>query len=110
MNVANILTLTTYLETEVKPHSFSMASWIHGWGLELLHRTRTAVCIGRWAEALFTEFKNARLALGLTSDQADELFYVLDLPIPLREITKDQAVHVLRHLAQTGEVKWEISE
>jgi hypothetical protein len=51
--------------------------------------------------------------LGLSEDDAEELFYpdryATDEVLDLGDVTTAQAVAVLRHLAETGEVDWSIA-
>lgn len=48
----------------------------------------------------------AAKALGLSFLQADELF-IPDVEFPFAEITPAMAARTLRHLVETGEVRWE---
>lgn len=44
--------------------------------------------------------------LGLSHDQASDLFFDLPPEMALTEVTSEQAVAALRHLLATGEVSW----
>lgn len=123
MNIPNILALANYLDRTVSADSFDMANW----RLPHDHLPRspktnaeafegscgTVACIAGHAMVLFEPdaplcpegqiSDRAQDYLGLTDDQAGELF------IPRLEThitTKARAVQVLRTLAETGEVTW----
>ena len=79
----------------------------------------TSHCIAGWATWLFAE-GDARLAespemaqelLGLTNDQADNLFYPPAWQLAGKfweEITAPHAAKVIDHLISTGEVDWRV--
>jgi hypothetical protein len=80
---------------------------------------KTVACIAGWANVLGGKRERATFTfaenyLGLRPEQHDQLFYASNHPDadegdeygPLTEITPEQAVRTLRHLAETGEVDW----
>jgi hypothetical protein len=79
----------------------------------------TVACIAGWAEAVrlnTSTFDNdggvpdrSQEYLGLDQDQADVLFYGFGGWNDLTQISPDEAVAVLRHLAETGKVDWSVS-
>lgn len=94
---------------------FNMADFAHSCG--------TPSCIGGWTIALFAphlsirfnSFDDAKEILDLTERQAQELFFCEDVfqsgcaeNFQLEQITPDQAADVLLHLADTGEVRWDL--
>lgn len=111
------------------PGTFNMESWGSVNGNRLSWPTPqqlleddpdVTACIGGWAAALFCTETNKPVEaihhevgpiLGLTADQAFNLFY----PGPTRvagcpySATADQAVRVLDHLIETNEVSWEVA-
>ena len=114
MDIPRVTQLRDFLAT-LPPSSFDMSIW------GTYESCNTAVCIGGWAVRLFN-LKQPPLRglfvkliageklvadhLGLTEDQADALFYppnYKDHYYPLQ-----QAVAVLDHLIETGEVDWTI--
>ena len=115
MNVERILQLADIIE--VQPHvevgadeGFNMAGWKHPCG--------TPSCIAGWAAKMSGEYdedtglgnmtaKLAREWMDLGIVQSDRLFTPILIP-PLSNITPSQAAKTLRHLAHTGEVKWEL--
>lgn len=48
----------------------------------------------------------ARSWLDISVEQADKLFYALNFPGSIFDITKAQAIAALEHLRDTGEVDW----
>jgi len=86
----------------------------------------TVACIAGWTHLLFDDdsrkepFTHAKEVLGLSYDQARQLFYADNHPdkvddgwgsmqAPLDDITPEAAIRTLRHLAATGEVDWSIA-
>lgn len=79
--------------------------------VEAAHGCGTVACIAGWACAVFGEtfdprFDRARDILGLTAEQGEQLFFADGALDGLQDIPKADAVAVLRHLAETGEVVW----
>jgi hypothetical protein len=84
------------------------------------HNCGTIGCIAGWTcilnGASKRDMKNpmfncdyiARDLLGLDFATADTLFYADTSPYELEDIPSAQAVRTLRHLAETGEVSWEV--
>lgn len=80
------------------------------------HNCATVACIAGWTNFLvkdsasFYSAISARLFLGLSTAQADELFEPIDtvenMGLALHDITPKQAVRCLRNLAATGKVDW----
>lgn len=126
LNVENINTLIETLR-KIEPRRFDMSMWAaeigHGRDergrdvrpAQLLHNCGTCACLGGWTNALFPQpgekggywsgAAAARRALGLKDDA---LFYPSapgGLPAWDR-ITRRQAIRVLEHLRDTGEVDW----
>lgn len=77
----------------------------------------TTYCIGGWIDLIAPEYKGREHEfLGIDEQKADELFYMnefmldyLDeqlVPFRMREVTQAQALEVLEHLRDTGEVDW----
>lgn len=58
------------------------------------------------SEDIFTVEREAARYMGLTKDQAFNLFFDLPDGIDLEDVTPDMAKRSLYHLAQTGEVRW----
>lgn len=92
----------------------------------VLHQCGTAACIAGWAAHLFSpESVNAVCgseqddwgeahyfaagALGLTDEEACQLFVPLDSATPWRDIAPTQAAAVIDHLLKTGEVDWSVA-
>jgi hypothetical protein len=86
------------------------------------HSCGTTACTAGWAWLMFKdkdsidhtlpdeiELQAAEL-LGLTEAEADNLFFGVDCGKRLTDITTGDAIKVLRHLADTGEVDWTIIE
>lgn len=95
----------------VERKRFDMRLWTIGTDdpRDLVHNCNTAGCIGGWTEGVLLkgrkDCRDARELLGLTDDEAGELFYAWNGPA-LRGITQAHAVRVLDHLLETGEVDW----
>jgi hypothetical protein len=107
VNVERILALADLIEKQ--PHTsfnadsgFTMEKWTHHCG--------TPACIAGWAEFEAKRTTGANVDadeyLGLSIDQAEDLFFMWDSEISLTETTPSQAATTLRHLAETGEVIW----
>lgn len=76
----------------------------------------TAACIGGFAEALLRKGRPGGFGLGadgflgLDYNQGTELFYPDERVVPdYRAVTKEQAIAVLEHLRDTGEVNWNVA-
>lgn len=117
-NVANINKLIETLRT-IKPARFNMSAWaVDGeeWPVKpadlLANRgpCGTCGCIGGWANAVFETERGPELAaaaLGLSEDDSEALFYPRGVSPDIWErITRRQAIRVLEHLRDTGEVDW----
>lgn len=105
MNKKRILALADLIEAN--EGDFDMSNWTHSCG--------TPACIGGWAawealdrpSVLPSIFPHGRASswLDISDEQGDALF----IPdIWLSAVTASQAATVLRHLAETGEVDWNI--
>lgn len=130
LNLPNLKTLRDTIQA-LDPTNFDMAAWSrdeNGDGMAtrvdmVNHTCGTAGCIGGWAEVLFVAKDDDRIgeakdeevaeALGLTEEQAHNLFFPLvgikEAGIEIdsyTELTQAQAVQVLDHLMETGEVDW----
>lgn len=121
MNKERILDLADFLENEVSDKHFSMHNWVCG----------TTACIGGWCEARqkgaapgdylgsldFSGPEAAEAYLGLTDEQEQLLFYPSEDeawcaqcdPLEPDFISRTRAIATLRHLAETGEVNWNVS-
>lgn len=116
------------------PERFNMRSWwsaVTGGGLKL-YGTRpeeftaecgTAACVAGWTVSVFrprsplNEFRGdwvedvAGLILGLSSDEADKLFFPPDFfSERTDEWTPAQAADVIDHLLATGKVDWSVAQ
>lgn len=118
MNVEKFTLLrNTILESS---NHFDMDVWFKGRDIEDLreHKCGTAACIGGWAAALFfpalspyhVGTQEIAIELDIPYSRARALFYP---PLPDRNgepcpynATAEQAVRVMDHLAETGEVDW----
>jgi hypothetical protein len=111
MNVDRILALADLIEslpkTEIEDdHGFCMVDYRHDCG--------TPACIAGWAVHLSGEkvdvkgtFYAASTFLGISPNTAYDLFIWAEKR--LDQITPDEAANTLRHLAGTGEVRWEFA-
>lgn len=84
------------------------------------HNCGTVACIVGWAYALaHPELSAAKLVervstaeardwLGLSRGKGHKLFYEQGLTIALTDISPEHAATVLEHLAETGEVVWDL--
>jgi len=84
----------------------------------------TVACIAGWASHIMGQadrpsFSGAQEFFGITEVQREELFYARNHPLteddgegwvhaPLDQISGEQAVRTLRHLAATGVVDWTV--
>lgn len=130
MNVENILKVADAIERhEIEWLGFNMSHYCAVGKIHLTdhsgHNCGTVACIAGWGAAVsgvpksrMTEDFDAETPamefMGLSEDQMDHLFYAKSHPHfsshkNWNNITQDQAVAVLRHLAATGEVDWSIS-
>ena len=111
MNRERILKVADFLEA-LPPERFDPDFWFKYQGPSIPnertyvrdHPCGTAACIGGWTEILFDPEGNgdAEDLLGLTTEQADALFF----DIVEHDPSPAQAAAVLRRLAETGEVVW----
>jgi hypothetical protein len=77
------------------------------------HPCGTVACIGGWTEKLWQLNSAPNVLapsklLGLTAELGQELFYPQGAKAAWYDITNAQAVQVLDHLLDTGEVDWSI--
>lgn len=120
-NVENILKVADAIERHtIAELGFNMASFVGVGETDLSgHNCGTTACIGGWAAALATgdihagdDMSAAEIArwLGLTYHEAGALFYAWDRhdTVAFEEIQPERAVAVLRNLAATGEVDWNV--
>lgn len=133
MNREMILRVADAIEAAAKPDAkpsigFNMESFVNEAASEFEpdqtgHQCGTTACIAGWAMHLSGDdlsrveyltsngcIRRGAAILGLDFDDADDLFTVCDDSLSLEEITPSQAVSVLRHLAETGDVDWSIAE
>jgi hypothetical protein len=121
MNVENILRLADAIEKRsIAGLGFNMMNWIDTTLPDVAgHPCGTAACIAGWAYILNTGrmqehsdeplWVTAQKLLGLDVEDADNLFEPGN-PDTWADITDQQAVRTLRHLAATGEVNWNLPE
>jgi hypothetical protein len=101
-----------------KPHKwFNMSTWFR----KVTRKNRagetvdcgTVGCIAGWANTLYGNGapgqwqERGRELLGLTYDQADELFFARDIKRKSL-LSPHRAAKVLRRLAKTGQVNWRV--
>lgn len=105
LNVENIKKVRDHLAA-LPPEQFDM-SW---WHTE--QSCGTVCCIGGWTGAILAQ--NADLPdnhtaalLGIDSIQADDLFFMINANVNMRDRTIPEAVAVLDRLIETGEVDWD---
>lgn len=72
----------------------------------------TSACIGGWIERLFKldpegHWQDTGEAVGLTRDQASELFFMDGTSFPMEKVGRREAVAVLDHYLDTGDVDWD---
>jgi len=114
MNKENIQKLIDVLKSEegLKGVTFDMATF---YGEDEI--CGTVACIAGHAALLTdpnaftprragTAYNIARSWLDISVEQANKLFYALNFPGSIFDITEDQAVAALEHLRDTGEVDW----
>jgi hypothetical protein len=102
----------TYLFRE-RGNFFQMALWRENWDCG------TVACIGGTAQVVLDDspeqkgigVTRIRKLLELDDYQGDDLFYlsVTGWRLKLHEVTVAQAVKVLNHYADTGEVDWSVA-
>lgn len=130
MNVEHINQVADAIEQHTIPWlGFNMSSYkANKYADRSNHDCGTTACIAGWANAIrlgltentpdeygWCRHTGAALWLGLSENQADDLFYARNHPdywengyAAWDTISADQAVRTLRHLAKTGEVDWEV--
>lgn len=124
MNKNRILILADLLEMLDHPQSkpkcgFNMNNFRSTYDYDMSeHSCGTTACIGGWAVLAFDEDPEkyvdatepwgpkAQALLGLNEKTADNLFY--NFTTFKGEITPKRAVKVLRHLAKTNKVNWNV--
>lgn len=119
MNIENIRLVRNVI-ANLPPERFNMNYWAAYVEneddveniVEVLHNCGTVACIGGWTNAIFgdeTESTyDAAKHLGLSDRTAHSLFYPWGISKSFDEITIDEAIQVLDHLIETGEVDWSI--
>jgi hypothetical protein len=130
MNKENILKVADAIEnaTLAKEHGigFNMVSFYDdesGVGFDHTeYKCYTVACIAGWAAIMSGGHetvrsptpsdisKEAQNYLGLSLCEADDLFCASGTRVDMDDITSQDAVKVLRHLAETGDVDWTIIE
>jgi len=120
MNVENILRVADAIEQHSIPDfGFLMSDWMDNNVTDYKgDKCGTVACVAGHAYAVATGNlvpsedlrTTAQAFLGLDSITSDDLFcpYTIDIQ-DWEHITPDQAVRTLRHLAATGEVRWNLS-
>lgn len=135
MNVENILKLAEVLESPAAEEHFDMSSWLDHNGdhdlpdeityNEMIKDCGTVACIAGWATVLakgdeIVKEENYEFGIGadyldLEYTQAKHLFTPgVFITVDGEEVsayaaTPKQAAKVLRHLAATGEVDWDVA-
>lgn len=106
MNVENIKKVRDHI-AGLPPERFSMREWDCG----------TAACLGGWTERFFVgdeEYLTVASimdCLGISPSEAEDLFHpgrFMTETFNPYDATPAQAVRVLDHLLETGEVDWSI--
>lgn len=111
MNKERVLHLADYIEklpkvSKENPTGFTMMDFTHNCG--------APACIAGWAAYLadttdeIDVFRCGAEYLELSKREAYQLFTMDNTEIPLSSVTPEQAAKVLRHLAETDEVNWDI--
>lgn len=131
LNVSNIARLIRALDTdrlsfEGRKIGFNMGTYIGPLNVsagildDRLPNCRTVACIAGhcFLLATGTNLREATEAdadtvetiaaafLGITGEQASDLFFDLPEQMQLPDVTVDQAITTLRHLQKTGTVQW----
>lgn len=125
MNVERIRQLAAHLrEPTTAPH-FDMDRWLQSNATnrmpigQAIYTCGTVACIAGHATALFQPdiwvesvgvWEIAERLLGLTEDEASDLFLPTDFRDNLSTITPEEAAATLDHLAATGEVDWTVAD
>lgn len=117
MNKENVKILRDHLASLDEKH-FDMGLWYHN---DEDDGCGTVACIAGWTDVIFWPQllgidrsenleQRAQDALGLTEDEADQLFVpnIYDLDWHFDDFTTRHAVKVLDHLLETGKVNWRI--
>lgn len=120
MNRENILKVADAIEQHSIPDlGFNMSdvvfTYSHGHFDKSGHDCNTVACIAGWAKAASlghkpgndTRIDDVEIWLGIDDVQAAELFMPDDWEYG--GYTPAQAVRTLRHLAETGEVRWDLA-
>lgn len=88
-----------------------------GWQKHLSAECDTTACIAGWTVLALGHginqercdiVKDAQALLGLSYDQALELFFMKETKVGLDQVDDKRAAAVLRNLAETGVVDWSI--
>jgi hypothetical protein len=126
VNAENALKVADAIEKRTVPHlgfnmNYMIAAANNDFAKDGLNvdNCDTVACIAGWTNVLGGKRWSATYSfagdyLGLRPEQHDQLFYASNHPDadegdeygPLTEISPEQAVRTLRHLAETGEVDW----
>lgn len=125
MNKENVLAVADAIEKHSIPDlGFNMGDWVAHASDEAPdrsgHSCGTVACIAGWAQRLRTGVPLSADSvvwwepeaewLGLGGDASDTLFMGDDETNKrLADVTPAEAVRVLRHLAETGEVDWSVA-
>jgi hypothetical protein len=131
-----LLFLADAIEKGVKDHEFDMLAWLYQVtsegdyysGPRNIPNCRTVGCLAGTACVVFLDPNNRppsstmvpRVAadlLGLTLDEADDLFmprfvrgFCEEMVLLDNSDIKKEAIRVLRHLANTGEIQWDLEK
>lgn len=125
LNAVNVLVVADAMEHGVPPATLGIGFNMNWWYSPTTDPTEedlsgrncgTVACIGGWTEVVFgishsDPMSVAKDTLGLSEGDANHLFF------PRQDIgechpydaTMDQAIFLLRHLAETGEIDWELA-
>lgn len=125
MNKENVLAVAAAIEGHTIPDlGFNMGNWVAKESSTRPdrsgHSCGTVACIAGWTKRIRTQIPvginedfywgpEAKW-LGLDVDEGEELFFGDDWTCAhLNDVTPSEAVAVLRHLAETGEVDWSVA-
>lgn len=114
MNTENLLRVADAIEKhEVPGLGFNMASFESEYRRDMSGRScGTTACIAGWTDTVFGRRirgsdGRARSDLGLSFDEATDLFYAGPSGIDLERVTAGQAICTLRYAAAHGRIDWD---
>lgn len=101
VNRTNCRHLADYLET-ISDNSFGMEEWgccIAGHAMELIEPEVVPITLSHESDI-------AAKWLGLSEQEAYDLFLIAGMDVLLGTVTRRHAIAVLRYLAETGKIYW----